>query len=226
MFSIEYKNLGFNYEFNSDIKQLIKMFNTEKQLHKQSLSKIKKHILIMNSKKLMYEEEEKLYNDLVILDEKLNDFNDCFDKLITEINNNSTDVVDLNYINLFYDVENNYNLKFNKILLIGDVLLLFSLISELLCHNLNINIYQNNINKYELFSDNKLNINEINYPETIIYPRLSRVKSQISTIENFNIVARFSNLNLQGINYNKEAKKNKKFIEGINFLDPYNIHYN
>lgn len=106
----------------------------------------------------------------------------------------------------------------------GDVLILFSLVSEYCCYDSNLFNYKFNLEKYELFVRNYI-IDGNEYPEKLLESRLTQFRQKISNEENFNIVAKFSSLNLHGTDLNKKTKKLNHFKEEIKFLSRYTSNY-
>lgn len=210
----------YYYEYNIDIKQLTKNLNIEKKLLEKSDSKIKKHISIMINKLFKLREENKQYLDVIILDKFCNYF--CnklyeFYQLITKSNKENL-VPELEYNLLFFNPKDRVEIDLN--LLTGDILILYSLVSEYYCYDLNFLNYTKNLEKYQVYSRD-FNIAGEEYPEKLLESRVSQFRQKISTEENFNIVAKFSSLNLHGTDFNKKTKKLNHLEEEIKFLSPY-----
>jgi hypothetical protein len=87
---------------------------------------------------------------------------------------------------------------------------LYWLVEELNCFLENIKRYENKIEYYESFVSRwRGNFIDDYKKESILHPRLNRIRTYISTEENLSIIGLFSSLNINGLNNTKLIKKKK-----------------
>lgn len=193
--------VGEKFEYCIDYKDLVKKYNKEKNFIKESNLKIYNHLERIKSKL----KNNKNYNPFECLGDNSRSFIEKLNSLSKDYNEEGF----CDYSDLFI-FDNNKKLEIYSY--VGDILTLYWLVEELNCFLENIKRYENKIEYYESFVSRwRGNFIDDYKKESILHPRLNRIRTYISTEENLSIIGLFSSLNINGLNNTKLIKKKKYY---------------